>query len=88
MRPRDFEIPVGWGHIAGVQWGEETGLPVVCVHGIQDNAGTFERLIPLLPKRFFWIAMDLPGHGKSSPFESGHPVEYTHLVYSVITMFI
>ncbi|BES94382.1 Hypothetical protein NTJ_07191 [Nesidiocoris tenuis] len=84
MKPVDFEIPVGWGHIAGKAWGKpNTGFPVLCVHGIQDNAGTFDRLIPLLPKRFYWVAIDLPGHGHSSPFEDGHPIEFTHLVYSL-----
>lgn len=37
----------------------------------QDNAGTFDRLIPLLPKTIPFFAIDLPGHGRSSHFPVG-----------------
>lgn len=40
-------------------------------HGWQDNAGTFDRLIPLLPKRISFLCIDLPGHGRSSHFPKG-----------------
>ena len=36
------------------------------MHGYMDNAGTFDRLIPLLPDKFYVVAIDLPGHGFSS----------------------
>jgi len=36
--------------------------PIVCIHGWQDNAGTFDRLIPLLPREFSYLAIDLPGN--------------------------
>lgn len=39
-----------------------------------DNAGTFNRLIPLLPPHFRYICIDLPCHGKSSPFPPHLPV--------------
>lgn len=41
------------------------------MHGIQDNAGVFDRLIPLLPKNYYYLCIDLPGHGRSSHF-AGH----------------
>lgn len=49
-------------------WGDETNHPILVVHGIQDNAGVFDRLIPLLPKNYYYLCIDLPGHGKSSHF--------------------
>ncbi|XP_048519483.1 serine hydrolase-like protein isoform X2 [Dendroctonus ponderosae] len=38
-----------------------------------DNAGSFDDLIPLLPK-YFYICMDLPGHGKSDPLPPILPI--------------
>lgn len=49
-------------------WGNENNYPVLVVHGIQDNAGVFDRLIPLLPKDYYYFCIDLPGHGRSSHF--------------------
>jgi pimeloyl-ACP methyl ester carboxylesterase len=42
-----------------------------CLHGWQDNAGTFDKLIPLLPQCHSYLAIDLPGHGKSSHYPKG-----------------
>lgn len=41
------------------------------LHGWLDNAGTFDRLIPLLPKHLSYLAIDLPGHGLSSHLPNG-----------------
>lgn len=49
--------------------------PFVCLHGWQDNAGTFDRLIPLLPREFSYLAIDLHGHGLSSWIPDG--MQYT-----------
>ena len=46
-------------------------------HGIMDNAGSFDNLIPLLPDSFFYICLDLPGHGNSSHFHPSLPVHTT-----------
>lgn len=52
-------------------WGDRNNYPVITLHGRQDNAASFDYLIPLLPKNYYYVCMDLPGHGKSSPI-SGH----------------
>lgn len=44
---------------------------MIALHGWQDNCGTFDRLIPLLPEDISVLAIDLPGHGKSSHFPKG-----------------
>ncbi|XP_034059160.1 serine hydrolase-like protein isoform X1 [Gymnodraco acuticeps] len=59
-------VPVPWGEIRGRVWGPEHGRPVLCLHGWADNCGAFKTLIPLLPKEFRYIAVDLVGHGLSS----------------------
>ncbi|KAM4751384.1 serine hydrolase-like protein [Anableps anableps] len=59
-------IPVPWGEIRGKVWGPDNGWPVLCLHGWADNCGTFNTLLPLLPKDFKYVAVDLTGHGRSS----------------------
>lgn len=68
MEIREFEIPVPWGHVAVKAWGNEADTPVLVVHGLSDNASSFDRLIPYLPSTFYYICIDLPCHGKSSPY--------------------
>lgn len=47
-------------------WGDKRGKPVIALHGFQDNANTFDKLIPILPTTFHYICIDLPSHGKST----------------------
>lgn len=44
---------------------------MLALHGWQDNCGSFDRLIPLLPDEISVLAIDLPGHGKSSHYPKG-----------------
>uniref|UniRef100_A0A1B6MSG5 AB hydrolase-1 domain-containing protein n=1 Tax=Graphocephala atropunctata TaxID=36148 RepID=A0A1B6MSG5_9HEMI len=68
----DISIPVPWGVIAGKTFGEERSIPVLCVHGRNDNLETFSQLLPLLPDNLYYVCIDLPGHGKSSHAEKGY----------------
>ncbi|XP_023013259.2 serine hydrolase-like protein [Leptinotarsa decemlineata] len=71
---KEFNIPVPWGHIAVKAWGEKTEPHVFVVHGRMDNAGAFDQLIPLLPREFYYVCIDLPGHGRSSHFPPHLPI--------------
>ncbi|XP_018520581.1 LOW QUALITY PROTEIN: serine hydrolase-like protein [Lates calcarifer] len=62
----ELSVPVPWGELRGKVWGPDHGRPVLCVHGWADNCGTFNTLIPLLPKECRYVAVDLAGHGRSS----------------------
>ncbi|XP_070684489.1 serine hydrolase-like protein [Pempheris klunzingeri] len=62
----ELSVPVPWGEIRGKVWGPDHGYPVLCLHGWADNCGTFNTLIPLLPKECRYVALDLTGHGRSS----------------------
>lgn len=62
----ELSFPVPWGEIKGKVWGPDHGRPVLCLHGWADNCGTFNTLIPLLPKECRYVAVDLSGHGWSS----------------------
>ncbi|XP_039091543.1 serine hydrolase-like protein 2 isoform X2 [Hyaena hyaena] len=67
----ELKLTVPWGHIAAKLWGSQQSPPVLCLHGWLDNANSFDRLIPLLPKDFFYVAMDFGGHGLSSHYSRG-----------------
>lgn len=79
----EFPLPVPWGHIAVKAWGNPTNFPVLCVHGLLDNAGAFDRLIAQLPKHYYYVSIDLPGHGFSSHFPSGIPLNFFNYVLSI-----
>lgn len=67
----EVRIPVPWGEIAGKWWGPKDVRPILCLHGWQDNAGSFDTLIPLLPKSLSYLALDWPGNGFSSRYPDG-----------------
>ncbi len=48
------------------EWGEPTGPPVVCLHGVRSHGRVFRRLAEeRLARRFRVLALDLRGHGRS-----------------------
>jgi len=63
----EFALELHERIVAGKTWGAPTATPVLALHGWRDNAGTFDRLAPLLADELRVIAMDFPGHGRSSP---------------------
>ncbi|XP_043418724.1 serine hydrolase-like protein 2 isoform X2 [Prionailurus bengalensis] len=79
----EMKLAVPWGHIAAKLWGSQQGPPVLCLHGWLDNANSFDRLIPLLPKDFHYVAMDFGGHGLSSHYSPGLPYYQQNFVIEV-----
>jgi alpha-beta hydrolase superfamily lysophospholipase len=53
------------------------------VHGLLDNAGSFEPLVQLLPPGHVLTCLDLPGHGRSSHLPPG--TNY-HLLDTLLTL--
>ena len=50
--------------LAAKLWGDDSGLPVIALHGWLDNAASFDRIAELLPNVQI-LAIDLQGHGLS-----------------------
>ncbi|NXC71165.1 SEHL2 protein, partial [Anhinga anhinga] len=79
----ELKFPVPWGHVAAKAWGPSEGRPVLCLHGWLDNANTFDKLIPLLPRDYYYVAMDFSGHGLSSHRPAGSPYHFLDYVSDV-----
>lgn len=56
------------------EWGDEQGLPLVCVHGAHDHGRMWDSLAPRLAADLGYrvLAVDLRGHGDSGRLSSGH----------------
>lgn len=77
-----FQMP--WGVVAGKSWGKDSlRKKVLVTHGIFDNLGTFDRLIPLLPDDIHYVCIDLPGHGLSSHFPPGNAIHYLDYIFLI-----
>ncbi|KAL7731706.1 hypothetical protein ACLKA6_018069 [Drosophila palustris] len=76
----DVNIAVPWGHILGRWYGNRRERPILALHGWQDNLGSFDRLIPLLPDYLGILCIDLPGHGCSSGLPAG--IQYTFVEWA------
>ncbi|KAM8777213.1 serine hydrolase-like protein 2 isoform 2-T2 [Rhynchonycteris naso] len=79
----ELKMAVPWGHIAAKAWGSQQSRPVLCLHGWLDNANSFDRLIPHLPKDFYYVAMDFGGHGLSSHYSPGLPYYQQNFVSEI-----
>ncbi|XP_046634529.1 serine hydrolase-like protein [Daphnia pulicaria] len=64
-------------------WGPDDGVPVLALHGWQDNAGSFDTLAPLLPSNIRLVCLDFCGHGLSSHYAPGMFLNYYDHVYHV-----
>lgn len=82
----EVEIKVPWGHLSGKWWGPRDVRPVLALHGWQDNAGTFDNLIPRLPKHLSYLSLDLPGHGLSSRIPDGQFYSTANILHVINTI--
>lgn len=74
----------------GKTYGDERATPVLCVHGRADNLETFTNLLPLLPRNFYYVCIDLPCHGQSAHADKGYVLDlqwYSLCVKRVIDHF-
>lgn len=83
-------LPLGRGDMAVKTWrasdASAQAVPILAVHGWMDNAGTFNRLAPML-KGHRIHALDLAGHGLSDPRPDGmryHNADFLDDIYAAM----
>ncbi len=81
--PQEIIIQTPSYQIAARAWGPEDGRKVLALHGWLDNAASFDLLAPLLPELRL-VAIDLPGHGRSSHRAPGVAYHFVDYVSDVI----
>lgn len=64
-------VEVSWCYISAKTWGPKTKPQVLAIHGLNDNAASFDQLIPQLSDKLCVVCMDLPGHGLSAHLPPG-----------------
>lgn len=81
----EFEVP--YGKLAAKTWHEETdeSKRVLLLHGWMDNAGSFDNMVPKLKYKdgLYIVALDLPGHGKSSQLPPGSSYSDLNIVMEI-----
>ncbi|CAH0730391.1 unnamed protein product, partial [Brenthis ino] len=80
---KEWFVQAPWGKIALISWGNPEGKPILLVHGRRDSAATFIPLLELLPKHFYYVGIDLPGHGKSDPLPIGIAITRFILIIAI-----
>jgi len=74
LHVKQISIPMPWGEVKGQIFGNQSNsTPILCIHGHLDNSNSFKPLAELLCKsnEYHMIAIDMPGHGFSSPIPNG-----------------
>ncbi|MDF3820313.1 alpha/beta hydrolase [Leptospira sp. 96542] len=71
--------------IEGREWGNPQGKPILAVHGWLDNANSFLPLSEYLAD-FRLIAIDLPGHGKSSHKSENSLYYFSEYVLEIVSI--
>ncbi|HRD69074.1 MAG TPA: alpha/beta hydrolase [Legionella sp.] len=70
--------------IACKAWGNPANPPIVAFHGWLDNANSFDKMALYLESQYYFIAVDLPGHGLSSHLAPGSHYHFIDGVFTLI----
>ncbi|MCB2290869.1 alpha/beta fold hydrolase [Clostridium sp. CS001] len=62
------------------EWGDEENPTIICFHGLGSTSLSFIELGHLLKNKYHIIAIDLPGHGKTPPFEKEENYEMPNMI--------
>ncbi|XP_075537158.1 serine hydrolase-like protein isoform X3 [Dermacentor variabilis] len=85
--PEEIAIPVPYGQLAAKVWPAKRNRNpkkhLLCLHGGQDNAGSFDPLLEKLDGGWQAVALDFTGHGLSSHLPKGCVYTTTHLMLDI-----
>ncbi|MGO1470093.1 MAG: alpha/beta hydrolase [Tissierella sp.] len=61
------------------EWGNTNNPTIICIHGLGSTSLSFIELGEMLKDKYHIISIDLPGHGKTTPFKSDEEYEMLNL---------
>jgi pimeloyl-ACP methyl ester carboxylesterase len=88
--PKEIRLDLPHIRLSAKVWGDASLPPLLALHGWLDNAGSFDRLAPLLCGKFHIVAIDFPGHGRSDWRPPGawyHYIDYVSDVVAAVDSF-
>ncbi|XP_061725648.1 serine hydrolase-like protein isoform X3 [Cydia pomonella] len=71
LAEKEIIIKAPWGKLRGLTWGVKGNPPVFLCHGRMDACSGFRPLLQFLPRCFYYVAVDLPGNGRSDQLPRG-----------------
>ena len=84
----NLEITMQEGSVNYYEYGDKRNPTIVCLHGLAGNGFySFGELVPHLKEKFHLIILDIPGHGKTSPFQKEDDYLFSRLatwIYQVV----
>jgi len=80
---KEISIQISYLNLAAKCWGNPEGSPLLGFHGWLDNAATFDHLAPLL-NEYYFVSLDLPGHGFSDHRPSGSSYHFIDMIVDVL----
>ncbi|MFT4058795.1 MAG: alpha/beta hydrolase [Legionella sp.] len=82
----EIKIKIPGFTLAGKTWGNPKNPPILALHGWLDNANSFALMAPYLQTDYYFIAIDLPGHGLSSHLPEGCNYHFFDAIFIVIEL--
>lgn len=79
-----IELTIPGLTIAGRTWGNKKNPPILALHGWLDNANSFAPVASYLQEHFYFIAIDLPGHGLSSHLPAGAHYHFVDGLFTTV----
>ncbi len=61
------------------EWGTKSKPVILCLHGLGSTSLSFIEIAEELKGEYRFVSIDIPGHGKTPPFEEAENYEYPKL---------
>lgn len=83
---KELNLTIPGFSIAGKTWGNPKKPAILALHGWLDNANSFALIAPYLQNDFYFIAVDLPGHGYSDHLPIGCNYHFFEAIFTIIEL--
>jgi len=75
MQPKSHYVQINDLRLHYLDWGNSGNNPLICLHGLNANAGLWDSFCSQVRKHYHVIALDQRGHGESQWDPDGYTIE-------------